>query len=169
MEIEEQKYEKIEDINIEYFENYFGNSKDYYMPKLIAFERGKKYSFNLSAFLFGMFWFLYRRLYIHSLIILLVILIESRLERIVITLLGNTKDIELSLRITWLIMFGIVCGYFGNYFYLKQSKKKVEQIIEKTAEESQKMRKLKKAGSGNWIIVLLILVVSILSMVINQK
>jgi len=169
MEIEEQKNDKIEDINIEYFENYFGNSNDYYMPKLIAFERGKKYSFNLRAFLFGMFWFLYRRLYIHSLIILLVILIESVIERIIITWLGNTKDIELSLRITWLIMFGIVCGYLGNYFYLKQSKKKVEQIIEKTSEESQKMRKLKKSGSGNWIIVLLILVVSILSIVLSQK
>lgn len=157
MEIEEKKDEEIGEIKIDYFEIYFGKSKDYYLPKLIAFENGKKYSFNIGAFFFGIFWLLYRRLYVHSLIVFLVIFVESSIEKFLLTRLENTKHIQISLTIIWTILLGFVLGYLGNYFYLKHSKKKVENIISSTNDERKKIKKLKRSGSGNWILVLLML------------
>ena len=169
MEIEEKKDETIGGVKIEYFENYFGKRKDYFIPKLIALENGKKYSFNYGAFFFGIFWVLYRRLYVHSLIIFLIVMIESMIEMWLLDYYRYDRDLEISMRVIWLLIYGIVLGYLGNYFYLKSSKKKIEQISLSQEEESFKMRKLKKLGSGNWILVLSFLLIVILFVAFGQK
>lgn len=169
MQFEENKDVKIGDVKIEYFENFFGERKDYFIPKLIALENGKKYSFNIGAFFFGIFWVLYRRLYIHSLIIFFVVIVESKIEKILLIRLGDTRDMEISLRVIWLIVFGIILGYSGNYFYLKHSKKRVEVIVSSTDDETIKMKKLRKSGSGNWILVLSILLILVLALIVGQK
>jgi len=169
MEIEEKKNEKIGEVNIEYFEQYFGKRKDYFIPKLIALKNGKKFSFNIGAFFFGIFWVFYRRLYIHSLIILFVVFVESKIENILLIRLGDTKDMEISIKFIWLITFGIILGYFGNYFFLKRSINRVENIISSTSDEKIKMENLKKSGSGNWILVLSIVSIIILALIIGKK
>jgi len=169
MEMEELKDEMTGDIKTEYLEQYFGKKKDYYLPKLQALENGEKYSFNLNAFLFGVFWVLYRRMYFHVFILLLVAVAESKLEKILLDRLGNTYDMQMSLRLLWLIIFGTVLGNFGNYFFLEYSKKKVKKIISTTDDEVIKMKKLKKSGSGNWIIIVSIALVLVLSLILGKK
>ena len=78
-------------------------------------------------------------------------------------------DIEISIRVIWLLVYGIALGYLGNYFYLKSSKKKIEKISLSQEEESLKIKKLKKLGRGNWILVLSFLLIVILSIVFGQK
>jgi hypothetical protein len=169
MEMEELKDEMTGDIKTEYLEQYFGKKKDYYLPKLQALENGEKYSFNLNAFLFGVFWVLYRRMYFYVFILLLVAVAESKLEKIILDRFGNTYDMQMSLRLLWLIIFGTVLGNFGNYFFLEYSKKKVKKIISTTDDEEIRMKKLKKSGSGNWIIIVSIALVLVLSLILGKK
>jgi len=169
MEIEELKNEIIGEINIEYFEQFFGKSKDYYIPKLIAHENGKKFSFNLSAFLFGHFWVLYHRMYLNAFILFVIIVVESKFENILLKILGNTYNIDMSLRYLWYIIFGTLVGNLGDYFFLEHSKKRVKKIISTTDEEEIKMKKLKKSGSGNWILVVIFVSVMVLSIIFGKK
>lgn len=167
--MEELKDEMTGDIKTEYLEQYFGKKKDYYLPKLQALENGEKHSFNLNAFLFGVLWVLYRRMYFYVFILLLVGVAESKLEKILLDRFGNTYDMQMSLRFLWLIIFGIVLGNFGNYFFLEYSKKKIKKIISTTDEEVIRMKKLKKSGSGNWIIIVSIALVLVLSLILGKK
>ncbi|NOU19768.1 MAG: DUF2628 domain-containing protein [Bacteroidales bacterium] len=169
MEIEEAKNENIGDVKIEYFEIYFGKRKGYFIPKLIDLENGKRFSFNIGAFFFGIFWVLYRRLYILSLIIIGVAFVESKIEEFLVNRLGDSPDIEISLRVLWLLVYGTILGYFGNYFFLKHSKRKVEKIVSSTDEETIKMKKLKKAGSGNWILILSIIFILIFLLILSNN
>jgi hypothetical protein len=169
MEIDKSQIEKINEVKIEYFEQYFGASKEYYLSKLIDLENGKKFSLNISALLFGIFWFLYRRLYIHSLTIFLVVIIESKIENILLERLGDTKDLEILLRFISISIFGLLLGFLGNYYFLKQSIRRVKNIISYTFDEKLIMLKLKKSGSGNWILVLSIVSIFILALFFGQK
>lgn len=169
MEIEKINDDTIGDIKAEYYKHYFGKKKDYYLPILKALENGEEYSFNLSACIFGWFWVLYRRMYFHALIIFFVLLAESSLEKILLERFGNTHDMQMSLRVLWLIILGIVFGNLGNYFFLVYSKKKVKKIISTNDDEVIKIKKLKKSGGGNWMIIVSIALILVLLLILGKK
>lgn len=167
MEIEETTDENIENTT-KYFEQFFGERKEYYFPKLIALDIGKKFSFNIGSFFFGIFWFLYHRLYLHSLIILLIAMVESKVRKMLLIKFGDTQDMEMMFRMIWISAFAVTLGYCGNYFLLKHSKKKVANIISSTDDEALRMKKLKKSGSGNWILILSIIILLVLAIIWGQ-
>jgi len=167
--MEEEKVDLIGNIELKNYELYFGTRKDYFIPKLIDFEKGKRISFNIGPFFFGIFWFLYRRLYIHSLIIFIIVIFELFIERQLLKRIGNSQNAEITLRIIWLLVSGIILGYLGIYFFLKQSKKKIENIMNSSIDEFLKIKRLKKSGSGNWILVLSTIIVLIVMIILGQK
>jgi len=66
------------------YEAYFQKSKSYYLNRLDWYLKGQKYSFNLFAFLFGLFWFMYRKMYLEAAVIFLAMIVEGFLESFIL-------------------------------------------------------------------------------------
>jgi len=141
-----------------YYQAYFGDHWGYYLPIMLDFERGKKFSFNVWAFFCGMLWQLYRRLYGMMLLFLTIIIIESIFRRWVIQYWNLEGDSLKLINLIVMLIYGTIYGYTGNYFLMRKAQEKITRILATESEEEIILEKLKKAGSGNSLGVTLILV-----------
>ncbi len=88
-------------------------NKTYYLGKFADIETsGKEISFNWSAFFFGVFWGIYRRLYIQAGICFALALIAVILPEL-------TYLISMAISITW--------GLFGNFWYKNSLEEKCQK------------------------------------------
>ncbi|MDU0372763.1 DUF2628 domain-containing protein [Hymenobacter endophyticus] len=55
-----------QEIEEEYVWNFFGRNAEYYLQTWRLRQKGKYITFNAAAFFLGLFWFLYRRMYLGS-------------------------------------------------------------------------------------------------------
>ena len=103
--------------DLQLFELYFQKSKEYYLDKLTKYKSGQKFTFNIFAFLFGLFWFVYRKMYLQALIILLVIIGEGFIEQLILT---NSVDENTSsiINIISTIAIATITGLLGNNLYI---------------------------------------------------
>ena len=158
--------EFIGDIEIEYYKTYFGDNYDYYSPSLLTNEVKK--NFNLYAFFFGATWLLYRRLYKVFLILIVITIIESLIQDWFVKYFGLGKDIVLLTNPIITIINGIIIGKIANYYLIKHVQKKISSITSKYNDKDVIIKKIRKAGSGNWIILVLLFIV-IIGVVIMSK
>jgi len=142
----------------EYCQAYFGASSNYYLPVMIDFERGNKFSFNVWAFFCGMFWLLYRKLYIAVLLFVITALLKSLIEKWAISYWGLNGEINNLIHLITTLILGIIFGYTGNYFLMRKAQDQIAQVLAAETDEDLILDKLKKAGSGNTLGVTLVLV-----------
>ncbi len=74
-----------------YLSVYFGKNSDYYLDRWKEYKDGRKISFKPYAFLFGIFWFLYRKMYLIFLLIIVVLIVEGIVEDYILTELLKIK------------------------------------------------------------------------------
>jgi hypothetical protein len=145
-----------------YLRVYFGPRSEYYLKKYKAFHSGKKFSFNISAFFAGLFWFLYRKLYVQAVLLLLL----SYILRYLVTLFYNVVvvDVEIQRLINLLLTatFGVICGFLGNYLYVKKSERQIKNALSKTENEDERIQLLKAAGGIAWTPIVLLLIATFL-------
>jgi len=146
----------------ELYEIFFQERKDYYLDKLSKYEKGKKLIFNYSTLLFGLFWFLYRKMYLEAIIIYLFITLETLFEDLYLKqLIGEEETIIF--KIIFTLIFLICMGFSGNLLYLK----KAERIINKSKEkypdfEEQKNFVIKKGGTSFILVGIIIALIAII-------
>ena len=145
-------------LKAEYYQAYFGDQWGYYLPIMIYFESGKKFSFNVWAFFFGMLWQLYRRLYLAILIFIIIVIVESALENWVFSYWSLTKLNTILINFITTIIFGIIYGYTGNYFLMRKLQDKISQILATENDEELILEKIRKAGSKNTLGLTLVLI-----------
>lgn len=142
------------------YEAYFQRSADYYIERMVSFPTRKIY-FNPFAFFMGLFWLLYRKLYIEFFAVLLALIVVGYTEDYLFrhTYLYNYQQV-----ISWTIsiLFLIAYGCFANYFYFKKAKRYVDFVNTNFAEEDVKMAYLKKKGGTSMLSVILFIVGMIL-------
>jgi hypothetical protein len=136
--------------NEKYFIAYFGPQNEYYITRYREFQSGKKFSFNIGSFLAGLFWLLYRKLYLYFFIVFFLVFGSSFIEDVVYELLqvqARTQQmIEVSINIVWWVAF----GFGGNYLYLTQAEKNVNHILSTTRDEGERLALLDaKGGTSN--------------------
>jgi hypothetical protein len=128
---------------------FVGKKIDYYRNKwALAATRKNKASWNMAAFLFGPAWFLYRKMFWQSGLILAVVMVEAIAETVLFPdMLASTSNF-LSFVIT--ITVGIVSGTFGNAWY----KAHVDKAVARLQASSAPAESYRKQGGTSWLPIL---------------
>ncbi len=141
-------------ITQEHYELFFSKNSEYYLEVLKKKDENKT-SFNFSAFLFGPFWMVYRKMYLYAIIFLCFVIIETLLEDFVLQNYFptyNPKGIQSAITIG--IAMGM--GYSSNWFYLNFAKSKIQKILNNTNDQNS-TEQIKIQGGVSWIPVIILL------------
>ncbi|WP_294271946.1 DUF2628 domain-containing protein [uncultured Chryseobacterium sp.] len=135
---------------------FFQKQKTYYLEQLNYYEQGKRFRFNYASLIFGIFWFLYRKMYLEFFIIYAFYIIETTFENtILIRLIGyeQTKLVNFFVTIILLVILGII----GNNLYIKKAKRTMRRAHAKFQDiEKQKSFLARKGGTTFIYVVLLV-------------
>ncbi|WP_027375644.1 DUF2628 domain-containing protein [Kaistella palustris] len=151
---------------IQLYETFFQKSNSYYQEQLKYYEQGKKWRFNYSALIFGVFWFLYRKMYLEFFIIFIFYYLETIFENVVLTkLIGmeQTKVVNFSVTIVLLITLGII----GNNLYIKKTNRTLKNAEKKYSEIEKQKEYIAKKGGTSYIYITFLLFLLILSVFLN--
>lgn len=150
------------------YEDFFQQSNSYYLEQLDHYQNGRKYRFNYTALLFGIFWFLYRKMYLEFFIIFIILQIEAYVENaILVNLIGTeqTKLVKLLVTISFLIILGII----GNNLYLRKANRIVQKAEESFNDYEEQKRFLQRKGGTSYVYVTVLIILLILALVLGDK
>jgi hypothetical protein len=148
------------------YEDFFQISNSYYLEKLKLVESGKRFSFNYAAFLLGTFWFLYRKMYLESLLIILIFMAEFTFENYILVDLIGAEQTKL-VGFLFTVFFGISLGFIGNLLYINKSKRMVKKATQKYSDYEQQKEYLNKKGGTTYLYVVILIILIVLSSVIK--
>ncbi len=138
----------------ELYEAFFQESNRYYLEQLNYYENGRKFRFSYSSLICGVFWFLYRKMYLEFFIILTLFYVESIFENLVLAqLIGieETKFFSFVVNIVLLIAMGII----GNNLYIKKAKRMIEKAQMTFTNLDQQKDFLAKKGGTSFLYVII--------------
>lgn len=138
-----------------YLNVYFGSQSNYYTNMYKEFLNGRKFTFNVISFFFGPFWFLYRKLYIQGLLLLLLAAAVEQLGLLVLKHSGLAENIQTMIYLVLNLSLSMLAGFMGNYLYMRKMEKNMEEVIVATENEEQRIKLLQKKG-GTWILAYVI-------------
>ena len=160
--------EEFEGVKARDWAAYLGDNAAWYM---LHFKRmkvtGHKTAPCLSAFFFGPFYFLYRKMWIPSLVLILTrMLIEipsvlqlMRMAELPIAISGSALNVLVAVGSTLAVVVQILCGLFGVYIYKKTAARQIKKLL---AAGKSDPAALRKAG-GTSKVAVLIFVLAILA------
>lgn len=145
-------------------EAFVSRNGDYYAGKWAAAEQGEEnpsFGFNLAAFFLSSFWLVYRRLYIHLVVFILLIIadvmITTRLESLGILSSGAIQFWDR----TSPFIYGSVIGLFANRWYYRRFKAAEASAITLFTTTPQQLNHLRIKGGTNAIGVFVLLFATI--------
>ncbi len=149
----------------EQFLTFVGKKGEYYHTKKDEIEGGNLVSFNFGAMIFGLSWFVYRKMYLPFLIFASFTLMESSIavycyrENIVTHKQMNIYDYSMT------IIYALFFGLIGNFLYIKHCKIKIDKISNKGLTNENLNLTLRDQGGTSLIgaIISLIIFFSILN------
>ena len=129
--------------------NFIQGNAEKYMSKFEKMkENNKKYSWNWAAFLFGGFWFIYRKMYLYGIGFGVISFVLEELTKVS--------------WVSWIV--SILGGLFGNYIYLNHCNKKLADIVDLDYSDKQS-ELLKQGGVSIGAVILTFLIIIILSVI----
>lgn len=153
--------------DIELFEEYVQKNKSYYTGKLKKYNSGQRFSFNVFAFFFGAFWFLYRKMYVEAILIVIALILEGFLESIILTnKIGQDQSTIVNMLGT--ITLWTIIGFLGNYFYLRKADKTILFAKQNYPDNELLKKYLKEKGGVRFVFLLVIIIVIISFFVYNN-
>ncbi|WP_181304100.1 DUF2628 domain-containing protein [Rufibacter sp. XAAS-G3-1] len=152
----------------EYYRAYFGTDADYYLRKLALYRAGTKITFNIGAFFFGLFWMLYRKMYVPAFFLMLALLLQSFLLGQAIQYYGITDVKAVLLNNTATVAWSVLVGFLGNWLYLRQAQAKVERALQEKQTEQQVVNTLSTQGGFTLIPHILVAALILGSLLFNQ-
>ena len=129
-----------------YLRAYFGPQANYYISKYRQYREGDRYTFNISCFLAGVFWLLYRKMFIHFVVVVAAMFASGVLEEALPMLFDVDYEVMQGFSMVMNIAFAIAFGALGNYFYLKKSESTILEVIGSISDEQQKLYTLTRKG-----------------------
>lgn len=164
--------DKIDDIPVQEWAMFIGQNIPYYLPKFKAFSEKKRTpSFNFAAFFFNGFYFLYRKMNLLGLLIVLltvVLQIPGFLINYDTLRVSMDPTVELlfssdaMLRIAnifsvirWIVMF--LCGFFANKLYKNHCQEKIAKLKAEHTDHKEYVSSLTKQGSVSRTLILVLL------------
>lgn len=136
------------EISTEEFTAFIGEKNTNYYLKLLNKKKIKKYflSWNWPCFFLSNYWLLYRKLYMHSIALILFAFVSS-------------KVLEPKLFIFFMLIMRIILSLFANAVYLNNAEKKIKAIktVKFNLSAAQYSSKLHIKGGVNIIAPLILL------------
>lgn len=152
----------------EHFEAFVKTSTEYYTNKLELYEQGKKFTFNLYAFLFSIYWFLYRKMYLHAFLIFVLITLINIIKEKIVGYYGIYDNAQIkSIDLICNICLAIAFGYTANYLYIKHAIKKIGAVAQNfEGDESLLHQVLERKGGTNGLVVTILILTIIICCII---
>ncbi len=130
---------------------FIGKEADYYLKKWqpILEGRSQRAGFNWAAFLLTGLWLPYRKMFKWAFIFCGIILIENFLKFFYTFGLLFTPEPPIALDILEGLMFlatNIICGTFGNIWYLSHTRKAISEIRRQGWQDEAYLQSLSKSG-----------------------
>lgn len=147
---------------------YFGRSADYYLYVLERFRAGQPFVFNVYALLFGLFWFLFRKMYRETLMFFAISLMLGFLQTYLFhfpSLAAYAKPIGMMLTLLLNLSYGI----FGNYFYMRKAISEVEYAKTQSANKEEGLSYLSNKGQTTLHPVFLLIIVYLVYIILLQR
>ena len=133
----------------QHLREFVGSKADYYLEKWspLALEHsGRSTGFNWAAFLLSGLWLAYRKMYQVAMIFFAIILVETIAEEILfVGILGKSETPAALGRVVGLVA-AIICGTYGNRWYLSHARKVVSDVRAQGIEEHAAAEMLSKRG-----------------------
>jgi hypothetical protein len=129
------------------YHNFIQNNSEYYTGKFYKMKADNSdVSWNWAACLLSPYWFFYRKMYIHGIVLFLLFVVSDTINRALYMFLS--------------ILSALLIGAYGNNFY----KKYVEQHLgqSKDYDEDTKKKYYNSKGGTNILLVLGIIVCNII-------
>jgi Protein of unknown function (DUF2628) len=134
-----------------YLKYYFGHKSNYYLEIYKDYHAGNKFNVNIGAFFTSIFWWLYRKLYLHTIIIFCCYFLISFLEQSIYEIFDMEVEYQKIIYFLDSCITASILGFTGNYFYIKKATKDIQRILSSTTDENERIRMLKRKGGVSWI------------------
>jgi hypothetical protein len=154
--------------NNSYYEAFFQKNAAYYLRMLEKQNNGQMFTFNVYAFIFGLLWFLYRKVYTGALWVLALLFAISLIE---VSIQEFISDGATSYIISWCLSIGTwtATGFFANALYLKKARRVVDKVILSEADSEQSIEILKKKGGTSYLFLIIILLACAAFFIYNNQ
>lgn len=140
---------------------FVGPRADYYLREWRKIKDGQRFTFNLWAFVFGVFWLLYRQMLRPTVLYLSLYFAAGFVEKIVFQSLGMPIP-----PIWWFavrtLLFSLLLGLLGNWVYLIDAEGKIQQINSNYPPERRREMLRLKGGTSAVPVVLFVLLILII-------
>ncbi len=149
--------------DIELYEAFFQKSKLYYLDKLIKFNAGQRYSFNFFAFLFGLFWFIYRKMYLEVILVIFLLVLEGALEELIVP-----ESLSKEAYVIGTLAVASIVGFLANNLYIRKANRTIQAAKAMSQDIETQKAYLNKKGGVSYI-VLIVLLLLLLGLVFYGK
>ena len=136
------------DDSLKDWNTFVGAKMTYYIPKWFSLGDNKIVSFNLAAFLFGIFWMIYRKMYLIAFIYGIIMLSSGFIDEAIIDIFGLHNNVRAVERISTISLATIV-GMIGNWLYKNHATKKITALKMKGLSKEDYQVQLAKSGGTN--------------------
>jgi hypothetical protein len=128
------------------------NSNSYFrswQPALSGMGRPNK--FKAAAFWLSVFWVGYRKLYKVAAVLFGILLVEIALEIVIFEGVLNMQEPPAGLNGIIGLSVAIICGNWGNSWYLSHTKQIIEEVRMKRLDEKEHLSELaRRGGTSIW-------------------
>lgn len=147
---------------------FIGPHADYYIHQWQALRSGRWWSFNFPAFLVGGLWMIYRKMYLTTLLYLLIVLGIDYLEAFILQRISPAPWMYPASNILSTLLLAVVVGFAGNWLYFEESQWKIDRLKRKYPERPLLERKLARAGGTSYLSLgILFLILFFLALLAN--
>ena len=122
----------------QYLRVFVGSKADYYVEKWTPLLKssGRGAGFNWAAFFLTSFWLPYRKMYVITTILYAIILLDTIVEQMLFVDSGLIVG----------LLVGIICGAYGNRWYLSHARKVISDVVAQGFEEQAALEILSQRG-----------------------
>ena len=138
----EEQQELIDDIR-----DFAGRNADYYLKRWapVLLGRRRLCGFNPAAFVFGIFWFAYRKMYFMIVMVLFISVIMSPIERQLLAWF-HYRGSEQTVSTVSALTLSSIAGVFGNRIYLWHALRKIDRVRRGGLSAAERGRRLARVG-----------------------
>ena len=134
---------------------FFGKNKAYYLGVWDRYQSGENLPFKPYAFLFGIFWFIYRKMYFEGLVIFLVSVLIGAIEQAVFSrYLFPSPDQMRIISMVTNVTLACILGFSANYLYMKHTERKMAGFDNHASNKEEFTEILSKKGGTNLTVAL---------------
>ncbi len=149
---------QLDEENIDYYQHFFGDHSDYWTQEAVQLEMQGRTRFNFYAFLFSVAWFLYRKMYRESLIVLMILFAISWIQDLIYSQGQLSQEQFILMNMVVTIIVSIILGILANRLYIQHCNRKVAEILAENSEEDHRVHGLKARGGTNLALAVVLMV-----------